>query len=281
MKIILLTNITLLTVLLTSHGQTFHETIQRVYGGFIPHKTSRADINKKIVQLDSLFKIVQSDTAKYLPQLRDELIRTDNPPYFYWDCAQLLLSTSKAADTKDIFIQAVKKTDMEDMDTDIYWHTIRTLALKGVDISDLAIKILDVSNFKAVIYEHAFTIDKDYCLYYLLIPLTADKYVDKLVVRYKQETNEDTKKIIVKMLWHSSSCLANNYLMTLERDLTTNQNIKEQIKKMKIKNVSDTPPDSKYQKDFDRQKEVYHFITDYTIKEIDGLTKGLRKYNCL
>jgi len=280
MKILPLANIILLTVLSTSYGQTFHETIQRVYGGFIPHKTSRADINKKIVQLDSLFKVVQSDTTKYLPLLRDELIQPDNPPYFYWDGAELLLST-KSKGAEKLFIQSVKKTDMEDMDTDIYWHRIRYLALNGFDISDLAIKILDVEDFKAVIYEHAFTIDKDYCLYYLLIPLTPDKYVDKLIERHKNEKNASTKEIIIKMLWRSRSCLANSYLMTLEQDLMTNQSTKEQIKKMNIKNISDTPPDSKYQKDFDRQKEVYRFITDYTIKEIDGLTKRLRKYNCL
>lgn len=263
-----------------SYGQDFHKTIQRVYG-FVPHKTSRTEVNKRIVQLDSLFKAVQADTSKYLPALREELIRNDNPPYFYWDGACLLLSTSKSEETKQLFIQAVEKTDMRDMDTDIYWHQIRSLSLKGYDISNLALKILDVEKFNAVIYEHVFTIDKDYCLYYLLIPLSPDKYVNKLIERYKIENNEDNKNVIIKILWFSRSCTANNFLLSLPKNTSKDKIVTKILKKLKVNNLSISLSYKNYDKHIDRLKEVYTFITDYTIREINGLTYKLRKYNCL
>lgn len=262
-------------------SQDFHSLVQKTYGGFEPHKLTRSEINKKMPELESFFKMVQSDTTKYLPDLRKELRRDDNPAYFYYDCGQLLLITSKAEGIEKIYINAIKKADINDLDTDVYWHLLHSLAVKKYDISDLAIEILDVKGFNAVIYGHAFTIDKDYCLYYLLAPLPPNAYVNKLIDRYKTESDETNKAAIVKMLWHSCSCTGNDFLQKLSNDPKTSSSIKAQIDDLDIKFNAEKIIDNKYVDILARRNEICRIITDYTIKEVPDITEKLRKYKCL
>ncbi len=264
-----------------ANGKDFHTMIQDIYGGFIAHQVSDENYNNKMKELDSFWKMVQSDTLTYLPELQKELQREDNPNYFYWDGACLLYMTSKSESNISIIIKALKIVDIKDVNTDVYFSIVRKYAFKNIDISDLAIKILDRENFEAIITNHAFKIDKSYCFYYLLIPLTPSNYVNKLIDKYSKENNINNKGIILKMLWHTNTCIANEFLTRISNDNTLDNELKNLLNELKIDKIGDKIIDKKYKKAIERRKEVYSYITDYTIKEIDELTKTIRNYNCL
>jgi hypothetical protein len=265
-------------------GQSFHDEINKIYGGFVPHEVSNDIYNKKMKQFDSLWILIKSDTLKYIVELRNELQRNDNPGFFYYDCGALLESISNIQSDQIIALKALSKADLDirDVNSDVYFRTLRRGTLKQIDIIDLAIKILDKNNYDAYILEHAFTIEKDYCLYYLLIPQDPQKYVPKLINRYKAEKNLENKKAIVNMLWHSCSCSANDFLFELFKSPKTDNKIKDLLNDLVFNSTSDTKPrDKKYAELLKRREEVYSIITDYTIKEVIPLTKKIRKYNCL
>ena len=265
-----------------SYGQRFHETIANLYGGFIPHESSDDAYNKKMKQLDSLWILVKSDTVMYINELRKELQKNDNPSFFYYDGGALLTSVSNSNSDKIIAIKALEKTDILDVDSDIYFHMVQSSSLNQIDITNLAIKILDKEQFQAYIVEHAFTIDKDYCLYYLLIPQDPLIYVPKLIERYKLENKIENKTVIINMLWHSCSCLANDFMKEILRNPKTEKECKQLLKDLGfISNSTTKPRGKKYNKLIKKRKDTYSIITDYTIQEIKTLTKKLRKYNCL
>lgn len=262
-------------------SQDFHELITKTYGGFVPHESTRAEINKKIPELDSLFNLVKSDTLKYFPLLINELERDDNPKYFYYDFGHFLFITSKDKKTNQIFINALKKADIRDLNQDLYWKLVRYLALRKYDITDLALKILEMDKFEAYIPEHAFGIDKDYIFYYFLIPLDSKVYVERLIKRYLDEKSLENQEIILRMLWRTNNCIANDFLKTIYFDSKTDIVLKRKLKSYNLEDSKLKVPDIKLGKILDRESEVYNFITDYTIREIDDLTKKKRKYLCI
>lgn len=265
----------------TCFSQDFHELITKTYGGFVPHELTRAEINKKIPELDSLFNLVKSDTLKYFPLLKNELQRDDNPKYFYYDFGHFLFITSKDKQKNQIFINSLRKADIRDLNQDLYWKLVRYLALRKYDITDLALKILEMDKFEAYIPEHAFGIDKDYVFYYFLIPLESKLYVGKLIKRYSDEKSLENQKIILRMLWRANNCIANDFLKTIYFDSKTDIVLKQQLKSYNLENSKLKVPDVKLQNILNRESEVYNFITDYTIREIDDVTKKKRKYLCI
>ena len=68
----------LLTVSISSFGQdSFKKEIDKIYN-FHPHKISQAEQQKMIPALENFFELVQADTTKYLPLLRQELKSNDH-----------------------------------------------------------------------------------------------------------------------------------------------------------------------------------------------------------
>jgi len=84
-----------------TYGQSLKTEIDQVYN-FKPSKLSKAEQQAKFPVMDKLFAKIQSDTAKYLPELRSELIATGHAPYFYYDGCALLLTLSKSFSDKKL-----------------------------------------------------------------------------------------------------------------------------------------------------------------------------------
>ena len=75
------------------YSQSFHEEVQTVFN-FTPSELSKEEQQKIFPKLDKFFNKVISNKTEYLQPLRDELLRNDNNPYFYFDGGILLMEIS-------------------------------------------------------------------------------------------------------------------------------------------------------------------------------------------
>src|SRR5437762_13544286 len=101
--------------------------VDKIYD-FSPSKLSRVEQDKKLPALDELWNKVKSDTAKYLPLLRNDLNAPRHNPFFYYDGAALLLSLSLSVNDKTIAAKAIGKCDLADVDCKEYVTTLNALS---------------------------------------------------------------------------------------------------------------------------------------------------------
>jgi hypothetical protein len=120
----------------------FRQAIKSVYG-FQPHTLTDAEIAAKSKELDKFWDTVKSDTARYLPLLRRALIEATNPPFFYYDGSELLLSVSNRRHDQQIALMAIPHCDLRDVEHKAYLFTVFRLAREALDTSEAAFKILE------------------------------------------------------------------------------------------------------------------------------------------
>ncbi|MBE9586005.1 hypothetical protein IM792_16250 [Mucilaginibacter sp. JRF] len=172
---------------------------------FKPSKLSRAEQLEKFPAMDKLFNKIKDDTAKYLPELRSELIAHGHNPYFYYDGSAFLLSLSDKFDDKQLIANVIIKADLEDLSPEMYTRMLNKLANDGVDVTDAALKILDNDKFSFFIPQHVFTVNQGYALTYILLPQKSMSYVDSLISIFKRSSSAAQKSILMT-LWFAYNC---------------------------------------------------------------------------
>src|SRR5690606_11004913 len=104
-------------------GQTLSVAIDNIYN-FKPSLLTDEEKELKIPALDKFWKKVESDSVRYLPELRLELKRNGHNPFFYYDGSGLLLSLTNNRADKKLAIEAIAKCDLEDISQKIYVQTL-------------------------------------------------------------------------------------------------------------------------------------------------------------
>lgn len=192
-------------------AQDFHTEVQSVFN-FSPRLLSKQQQTERIKSLDTLFEKVLKDTARYLPLLRAELQRNDNPKYFYYDGAILLTEASHTPADSLMFLASLQKTDVQDLSPRIYVQLLNKYARNGYNVTGAALKILEDSVFHVFIPQHAMTLEKPECLGYMLLPLQPTMYVDSLINHLNKETEKMNVRALTLLLWLSCSCKADSAL---------------------------------------------------------------------
>ena len=266
------------------YSQSLHDEINAVYD-FSPGKLTREEQNKKIPLMDDFWNKVKADTAKYLPQLRTELQIDGNPKFFYFEGGQLLLSLSKSVSDKQIVLDGVLKSDLNDIDRRTLVSTLNYLAKSKLNTTAAALKILDDKEFQFFLPEHSFYFNQSYCLTYSLLPTNPNFYLTALTNRFKEEKDVKTKKSIVTFLWFANTCDGNEFLKGLITDKTLDKEIvdyTDDLLRRKFKR-------EKYCKELESmsfddlikvQTASTNRMSDEAIYELDYITKLLRRNNC-
>lgn len=187
---------------LAADQENFNRQVRALYG-FSPHKLDPAQIEAKSAELDVFWTMVGKNPATYLPLLRAALTREDNPAFFYYDGARLLLSQGgDNADDKRLALSAIPRADLRDIQPADYLRTVHSLAVEGYDSSAAAFHILSDPEFTAFIAQHALTLGQDYSLIYMLLPTREEYYVDEAIARFRATRDPVAMDSLLKLLWY-------------------------------------------------------------------------------
>lgn len=275
-----------LLLITTSIGlsQSLHDDIKQVYD-FSPGKLSREDQSEMIPLMDGFWDKVRTDTTRYLPELRKELQLEGNPKFFYFEGGQLLLSLSKAVKDKQIVLDGILKSDLNDIDRRALVSTLNYLAKSKLNTTEAALMILDDTDFRIFLPEHSFYFNQGYCLTYSLLPTNSHFYLTAMTTRFLEERNTSTKKSIITLLWFANTCAGNEFLKKIAADRTLDKEIVAYTSGLLTRRLKK----ERYYKELDNmsfddliqaQIASTNRMSDEAIYELDYITKLLRKKNC-
>lgn len=268
----------------TCFAQSLHDDIKRTYD-FSPGKLTRDEQNKMIPLMDDFWNKVKSDTSKYLNELRTELQTDGNPKFFYFEGGQLLLSHSKSLRDKQIVLNAILKSDPNDIDRRTLVSTLNYLAKSKLNTTQAALRILDDKEFQFFLPEHSFYFNQGYSLTYSLLPTNPSYYLTPLINRFNEEGDIKTKRSIITFLWFANTCDGNEFLKkiaiekTLDKEIVdyTNDLLTRKLKKEKYYEELDN---MNFDDLIKAQTASTNRMSDEAIYELDYITKLLRKSNC-
>ncbi len=262
-------------------GQHFKAEVDAAYD-FHPHQLTKKEQALKLPALDSLFDKVSSDTATYLPQLRERLKSDDHLPYFYFDGAHLLMMLSKRRADLNLSAKAFSKSNIKDLDPKVYVSLLSVLANENVNVTSAAVKILQDSTFSFFIPQHAMYFNQGYSLTYSLLPLDPGIYTDTLITIFQQTQDIQAQKSIITTLWFSYSCRGDAFLQSLNETNTLSEEVAAYAKRL----LANDELDRHYKKmlkkaspaKLEKMKQAaLTRFSDEAIYDLDFVTKARRK----
>ena len=256
--------------------EEFHTWIQETYN-FVPHKLTSAQIAEKSKLLDAVWDRIKSDQSTLLPRLREELSRTDQPRYFYFDGSQLLLSLSHAPDDQRLAAQAMSMCDVRSVQPTQYFYAVYSLAKARQDVVDAALNIVADDKFAVIVPQHALTMGADYALIYMLNYSEPISYGPKLIARYEGERSETAKIAILTALWYSLDSSALAYIDKLSVTEIVDANLKERVAEFQKRNRlrgkgGGFTSEAKLRT---KRRDALRRVSDEALSEYEDLTRGI------
>jgi hypothetical protein len=268
--------VTLALIWSVSFGQDFHEEVTKVFN-FYPHKMSKEEQEVVFPILDKFFDMVTKDKNKYLEPLRQELKRNDNNPYFYFDGGLLLLEISQSKEDIQLAADALVKSDLRDIPPKIYLEHTLGLSLKGANVIDAALHILDDTTFTAFIPQHFLTLEYGKGLEFILPRYSPNLYIDKLISKFHQISSTSKKLTCLELFVYANCCEADNFLNSLT-DNAQPKEVRDKIAEiLKQTSVTRKHDEKKYVKLFEDRKKVLSRISDEAMYESVKITMNMRK----
>lgn len=185
----------------SSAATEFHSRVVSVYS-FQPHTLAKDALSIKSDEMDKFWSYVKANSSETLPLLRQELSSADNPSYFFYDGAKLLLTLSDSPDDRSLALRSVSTVDLRDVQATDYLTTIHWFAENGFDTREAAFHILSDPDFKAFIPQHALTLGQDYSFIYMLFPLANIDFEKDLIKHLASEQNPQSQKSLLLSLWY-------------------------------------------------------------------------------
>jgi hypothetical protein len=263
------------------YGQDFHAEVNAVYN-FVPHKMSGAEQNALFPKLDKFFELVTKNKDKYLESLRNELKRTDNNSYFYFDGGVLLMECSNSEPDLQLIADVLTRVDLRDVPHDIYLGQLLKLSIKGANVIDAALHILDEPTFQVYIPQHALTLCYGEALKFILPRYKSELYIKQLISKFGMVSSYKNKMTCLDLFIYANCCEADQFLVSIKSDTNQPQQIRDEVDKtIKLTTVSGSQNDKEYSSFFDKRKEALNRISDEAIDELNNFTLGMRKsYKC-
>ncbi|MDF2446644.1 MAG: hypothetical protein K0S46_1880 [Moraxellaceae bacterium] len=185
-------------------GAEFHTRVTTLYS-FQPHKLDKEQIIAKSAELDTFWEHAKANAPEVLPLLRDELANPDNPSFFAYDGAKLLLSLSEDKADRELALRALPRVDLKDVNNSDYLVTMHWFARNGFDTREAALRILDFPEFKAFIPQHSLTLGQNYALIYMLFPLQDIPFEQDLITRLETERDARSQMSLLLALWYTAT----------------------------------------------------------------------------
>ena len=195
-----------------------HSRVVALYS-FSPSKVTNEVRESKSKEMDAFWDEVKAHKDEDLPLLRRELENPENPKFFFADGSGLLLSLSQAQDDQKIAVHCLAKVDLSDFQSRQFLFEVHGLAVKGIDVTPAALHLLDDPKFVVYLPEHgAYKLDQSACLYYSLLPLPNDVWLQSVIERLKTEHDETATKSMLLLLFYAQSDDADRVIRSVAKD---------------------------------------------------------------
>jgi hypothetical protein len=117
----------------------------------------------------------------------------------------LLLSLSDTSSDRKIALAAMAQSDLRDVRDKDYFFQAHRMATLSEDTTAAAFHILEQSNFKIFIPQHALTLGQNYSLVYMLLPTSKDYWLQPALDRLRSEHDETAQKSLILLLWYAQT----------------------------------------------------------------------------
>lgn len=197
-----------------STQSAMHTRVQSLYN-FLPSKVTEQVRESKSREMDSFWNEVKGHPEAELPLLRKELSDTSNPPFFFADGSDLLLSLSQSRADEELAVQAFSRVDLSDFQSRQYLLEIHALAMKGVNVTPAALHMLDDPKFRVFLPEHDYWLNQGDCLQVALLPLEENVWLPSVIERLENEHDDTAKKSLLLMLFYAQTDAADRAIATV------------------------------------------------------------------
>jgi hypothetical protein len=174
------------------------------------------------------------------------------------------------------------RVDLRDVPQDVYLGHLLKLSIKGADVIDAALHMLDDSKFKVFIPQHSLTLNYGEALNFILPRYKSDLYIKKLISRFDLINSNENKITCLDLFIYANCCEADQFLVSMKTDTNQPKKIREKIEEtIKLTTVSQSQDDKKYLDYFEKRREALNRISDEALDELNNFTIDMRKsYKC-
>jgi hypothetical protein len=186
----------------------FHAEIGRLYRADRTGPDRRADMQNVSNSLDAFWNRVKADKATYLPLLRAELTRPDNPPFFYFDGAELLRGATDSRADGELALSVTERVDLSQIELSGYLTALSWYANHGYDTRRAALRWLDLPRDTQIVVQplpHTFYYSTFEALIFSLFPMDENRFVGDLIARL-QTTRDDLQcTYLLLAIWSTAT----------------------------------------------------------------------------
>jgi hypothetical protein len=268
-----------------STQSAMHARVISLYN-FSPSKVTADMRESKSKEMDAFWNEVKTHKETELPLLRIELENSGNPKFFFADGSGLLSSISQSPEDQKIAASCLARVDLSDFQSRQYLYEVHALALKGTDITQAALHMLDDPKFQVFLPEHgAYRLDQSACLLFALLPLPNDVWLQAVIERMKTERDETATKSILLLLFYAQTDEADRIISSVAKQAESAAAVKELASSI-MKHERDLGLGSHPSKDIEaklrkqRQARVAG-ISDEAVDDLDDLTGEIARARSL
>ncbi|MEP7234359.1 MAG: hypothetical protein ABI778_03595 [Ignavibacteriota bacterium] len=265
----------------TLQGQSLHRDIQEIYN-FQQHTITKEEQGQKAKLLDAFWEKVTMGKDLYLSELRKELADTTNPAFFSYDGGHLLLSLSQTQDDYRIAYHAMVRGDLKDIDGTDFVLTMNRFASQGINTIDAALKLVQADTFWAYIPQHALMLNKDLSLRFILLPISSDLYLNKLIDNLTLIKDTATIKNLLMFLDFTCTCKADSVILHYSSASDQDQGVREYAAALLGRNKATRRNNKdRYNELVEKRKVSLSRVSDEALDELDEETGRLKgNYDC-
>lgn len=188
-------------------AEAFHAEIGRLYG-FAPNSLKKQKrIEATSARLDAFWNKVKADKATYLPLLRAELVRADNPPFFYFDGAELLRDASDSREDGQLALNSIERADLTNVDPSGYLYALNWFVNHGYDTRRAALRWMDKPNEQIIAqpFPHVFYYRPLQALIFSLFGMDEELFVGDLVARLQTARDDHEISALIHAIWATAT----------------------------------------------------------------------------
>lgn len=263
----------------------FHRDVARLYPNTREEIERRGGVERVAAEIDAVWERARSDPAGYLPLLRAELRRTDNPAFFYFDAAQLLRSLSRERSDGELALATIARVPWPMVDRAAYLLSLNDFAQDGYDTGAAALRWLDLGADEQVIvqpFPHVFSYDGLEAMVFSLFPMEEERFVGVLIARLATARNDQELFRLLHCIWATVTPQGRAALRTFAADETRPQAARNYVREMLV-HRGDGPAPRQSEAELRRARraiaadpfthqsfERFHALTDELVKIAPG-----------
>lgn len=173
--------------------------------GFRPSKLSDAEREAKTKQMDAVWSAVHAEPAKLAPCLRDVLAKTKGDPWLLFDGGQLLLDVDPSPESKRLFLDALNRVPLDDVDLGTWVHFAATFGLEDFDTSALGKRWLTYPDAEYYLPEHAaYHVNREVGALFIFGSMD-ERFATPALLDLTRTATGDAKTIALALLAHQAT----------------------------------------------------------------------------